>query len=61
MSRPRASVNGGYDRKTISLPPALSARISKYLEEHQELTMSSFMTQAAELLLDPDKGKKKVK
>jgi hypothetical protein len=59
MSRPRASAAGGYDRKTISLPPTLSAEISKYLKEHPDLTMSSFMTRAAEQFLNPDPGKKK--
>lgn len=58
MSRSRASIEGGYSRKTISLPSELVERIEEYLQESPGLTMSAFMTEAAEKRLDPNKGRK---
>ena len=59
MSRSRAPIDGGYSRKTLSLPTDLVEKIEAKLEETPGLTMSAFMTSAAELKLNPDIGKKK--
>jgi len=49
MTRTRASIEGGYARKTVSLPKALVVRIGEYLREHKpDMTLSGFMTKAAE-------------
>lgn len=51
MSRPRASVRGGYARKTVSLPARLVARLEKHLRKNEGLTMSALITEAAEKYL----------
>lgn len=61
MSRVRAQIDGGYTRKTLSLPTDLVARIEAKLKETPGLTISAFMTEAAESKLVPDKGKKRIK
>jgi len=61
MSRVRAQIEGGYTRKTLSLPTDLVDRIENKLKESPGLTISAFMTDAAEIKLTPNKGKKKVK
>jgi len=48
MTRARASVTGGYTRKTVSLPAALVVKIDGYLKKTPGLTMSAFLTAAAE-------------
>jgi hypothetical protein len=53
MSRSRAPIEGGYTRKTLSLPTDLVDKIEEKLKETPGLTMSSFMTEAAEKLLFP--------
>jgi len=59
MSRVRAQIDGGYTRKTLSLPTDLVDRIEDRLKETPGLTISAFMTEAAESKLVPEKGKKK--
>lgn len=59
MSRSRASVDGGYARKTISLPSDLNDRIASFLAENPGMTMSSFMTRTVEEFFDKGKKKKK--
>jgi hypothetical protein len=61
MGRVRAQITGGYTRKTLSLPTDLVDRIEAKLEETPGLTISAFMTEAAENKLVPTRGKKKVK
>ena len=58
MSRVRAPIKGGYTRKTLSLPADLVDEIESKLEETPGLTMSAFMTEAANKLLHPPKPKK---
>ena len=48
MIRLRASVEGGYARKTLSLPRQLVERIERYLATKPGLTISAFMTTVAE-------------
>lgn len=48
MGRNRASIDGGYIRKTMSLPTELVQRIEEHLAETPGLTMSSFMSIAGE-------------
>ena len=48
MSRNRASIDGGYARKTVSLPAELAKRIEEHLAATPGLTMSSFISIAAE-------------
>lgn len=59
MRRARASVGGGYARKTLSLPRELVASIEGHLETTPGLTISSFMTAAAEDLLKKISKRKK--
>jgi hypothetical protein len=59
MTRNRASVNGGYVRKTVSLPANLVDRIQVILDADPELTMSAFMTRAGELYTSREEKKKK--
>ena len=59
MSRSRGSIDGGYTRKTVSLPSTLVDRIEAKLEEEPGLTISVFLTDAAEMKLNPTKGMKK--
>ena len=56
--RPRAPVEGGYARKTISLPQDLVDKIEERLSESPGLTLSTFMTEAAELRLTHKKPKR---
>jgi hypothetical protein len=58
MSRSRAPIKGGYTRKTLSLPTDLVEEIEGKLEETPGLTMSAFMTDAADRVLHPPKPKK---
>jgi hypothetical protein len=48
MTRNRAPIDGGYARKTISLPTELVTRIEAHLKETPGLTMSAFMSFAGE-------------
>jgi len=48
MSRSRSSVNGGYARKTISIPNHLLERLEKHLGKNEGLTLSALMTEAAQ-------------
>lgn len=48
MSRNRAPVNGGYVRKTISMPAELFKRIETYLGKTPGLTLSAFMSDAGD-------------
>jgi metal-responsive CopG/Arc/MetJ family transcriptional regulator len=48
MSRSRASVKGGYVRKTVSLPSKLVTDLERVLKKRSGLTMSALMTEAAE-------------
>ena len=48
MTRTRAPIDGGYARKTVSLPQALVNRIEKHLRKKPGMTLSVFMTTAAE-------------
>lgn len=49
MTRLRGRIRGGYTRKTLSLPAALVKRIEKHLARSEpEVTMSAFITKAAE-------------
>lgn len=57
--RTRAPVDGGYARKTVSLPQDLVDRIEEHLSESPGLTLSTFMTEAAELRLSPPKKPKR--
>ena len=59
MSRSRAPIEGGYTRKTLSLPSDLVDKIEEKLKETPGRTMSSFMTDAANNLLSPPKPKRK--
>ena len=59
MSRSRAPIEGGYTRKTLSLPTDLVDEIEEKLKEAPGLTMSSFMTEAAKLMLHPPKPRRK--
>ena len=61
MSRSRASIDGGYTRKTVSLPTDLVGRIEAFLDDNPGLTISAFLTEAAEKKLNPRRGMKKVK
>lgn len=59
--RPRASdASGGlYARKTVSLPPDTMARINAHLAENPEVTLSKFLTDAAERALTATTPKRK--
>lgn len=47
MSRSRASLAGGYTRKTVSLPTSVVEAIEEYLESAPGVTISAFLTDAA--------------
>lgn len=51
MTRARASVNGGYTRKTVSLPSSLVKQIDAFLAKHPGVSFSAFMSDAGEALL----------
>jgi hypothetical protein len=59
MTRNRAPVDGGYVRKTLSLPASLVDRIEAVRAEEPGLTMSSLMTKAAEIYISRQEKKKK--
>ena len=59
MSRARASVDGGYTRRTVTLPTDLDDKISEHLEKNPGMTRSHFVTKAAEQALSLGTGKKK--
>jgi hypothetical protein len=46
--RSRGSIPGGYVRKTISLPAELAQRIEDQLQTTPGVTLSTFMTTAAD-------------
>lgn len=46
--RLRGQVAGGYVRKTLSLPASLVEQVERHLAAHPGMTMSVFMTVAAE-------------
>ena len=48
MSRNRAPVDGGYVRRTVSLPKELDDRIRAYLNETPGLTLSAFLSAAGD-------------
>jgi len=48
MSRNRSSIDGGYVRKTVSLPAELVKRSDALLEHDPELSMSVLVTRALE-------------
>lgn len=53
MSRNRAPIDGGYTRKTVSLPSSLVKRIEDQLKPGE--TISAFLTVAGEDLLQKTK------
>lgn len=59
MTRNRSPIDGGYIRKTVSLPASLVDRIEAVREENPGLTMSSLMTTAAELYISRQEKKKR--
>jgi hypothetical protein len=60
MSRNRAPINGGYVRKTVSLPAELVKRIDGHLETIPGLTLSAFISDAgAERITRIEKRKAK--
>jgi hypothetical protein len=48
MTRNRAPINGGYVRKTVSLPAELVDRIEVHLADTPGLTLSAFISVAGE-------------
>ena len=52
MTRPRASLDGGYTRKTISIPNELLDRIEQLRQDNPEETFSSFMCAAARKVVE---------
>jgi len=48
MTRNRAPINGGYVRKTVSLPAELVERIEVHLSDSPGLTLSAFISVAGE-------------
>jgi metal-responsive CopG/Arc/MetJ family transcriptional regulator len=59
MTRNRASIAGGYVRKTVCIPSTLLERIEAIREEEPGLSLSAFMTKAAELLVSRQEKKTK--
>lgn len=48
MTRNRAPIDGGYVRKTVSLPAELVERIENHLSDTPGLTLSAFISEAGE-------------
>ena len=51
MSRSRAQIDGGYVRKTVSLPAGVATEIANHLLTRPGVTMSLFVTEACESML----------
>lgn len=48
MTRNRAPIDGGYVRKTVSLPAELVKRIDDHLDKTPGLTLSAFISNAGD-------------
>lgn len=61
MKRPRGRLRGeaagGYVRKTVSIPAGTMDQISLFLAKNPGMTLSSFLTDAAESAVREEKGK----
>lgn len=57
MSRSRGTVEGGYVRKTISLPKNLLDNLEAHLEKHPGDTLSKLLSDAGEEFLRQQKKK----
>lgn len=61
MTRLRAPIEGGYVRKTVSLPARLVRQIDVLLNAEPGLSMSAFITRAAEVFVAQESRKRKRK
>lgn len=61
MSRSRAPVDGGYVRKTVSLPSGQFGKVEAYLKKSPGLTLSAFVTDAIDRELERIDGTRKGK
>jgi len=58
MTRNRASIEGGYVRKTVSLPADLVKRSELLLEQDPETSMSVLVTRALEAHISKQEKKR---
>lgn len=59
--RKRGPINGGYVRKTVSLPSSLNDRIDAYLDDHEGITISGLATVALTYHLSQTEPRKKAR
>ena len=58
MTRSRAPLEGGYIRKTITIPAELLDRIESVREENPEETFSAFMCAAARKVVEREEKRR---